>query len=965
MAQIAPLTEAQNRALGTLIRDNLFGQIRPIIAPFTPEQINNRRYELRINNEMAFITALEFAYNASKGPNGAKTVKEILKKNPTFSARILLTPAQTDMITASDIFAYHVVGEAGHPIGGIEIADLTAEEKGKLIVTLALRYPSNVYGYGPGRHYPSDASVLVQKLLETEPPVEAKYINAALYYVTKALPRKSEGPGNYDLVTTNFQEVLTGIGAGVVVVPANINQGLLGANVPNQATFKTKREALNAKEARKLAKEAERAAKIASWRANIGPNIPKILKEGVLFPELVEYLNTPEGLPKLKEKNCKFTGIEGTMTILECAILNDYHTLVDALLDMPDLLTKMDKDSNIVLHILQLHRNLAVLTPFKKYVESVLFTIADLPMDALYELLDVAVVEYRFLTLFNKIIAEKGVNTVNPGGDDEADPTKLDIYYVYYNSLEVLVQNTYKTLYQKIISIPYMTLFPDLVSMKETIEGLHGNIAAKTEAAIAKKRLTTSTFVMPPPGPLRDGDPATEERAFAAAHAHPILWKGFSDSDALTLKDIFKPDKVVNAGRIERPSIDAGFCPVCLAFIPHGRECIYMTHECNPNDIINKTLHNKYKTPGTGGKFKISWCTVCNRPCNSHRHYKVSNIFGPKPENAPFIQGDIFGTECTPFGGGGFLEKVGRFDALRKEAKALLPSIGTISHKEARLRLAKAFWNAPITDYRASATALLAAAGWENDPFPTIDEGAPATYANVPYTRGILLDGELTNVVLAEENLQPGDVLLPEVRHEDIEAINSLEIANPVIRYRHRKPDNAISLHVGEYYSIVGIFNSLASRDTTAAEAGGTFGQCPTCTAILHPDEIKYILDEILFDVDEWDKYNKAYIEYTKNYNRVINIRMTAVTANAGVLDGGGNNNNAIEDESGPVSKHTFPKMENEECAILPKTNGGKRPHTIKQIKLRRRVTRIRPIYVVKKQSRTRRHSSTRRKVRR
>jgi hypothetical protein len=240
-----------------------------------------------------------------------------------------------------------------------------------------------------------------------------------------------------------------------------------------------------------------------------------------------------------------------------------------------------------------------------------------------------------------------------------------------------------------------------------------------------------------------------------------------------------------------------------------------------------------------------------------------------------------------------------------------------------------------------------------------IDEGAPTVYGNIPYTGGILLEGELTNEVMAAENLHVGDVLLPEIRHEDIEAINSLDIANPVIRYRHRKPDNTINLHVGEYYSIVGIFNSLATHSTTAAEAGGTFGLCPSCPTTLHPDEIKHILDEILFDTDEWDNYNRLYIEYKKNYNRVMGQRLLAAANTA--LDGGGNNNNAIEDESGPVSNSTFPEMENEECAIV---KGGRRPRTIKRIKLRQRTTRSRPLYVVKKQSRKQRRS-TRRKVRR
>jgi hypothetical protein len=859
MATIDPLTAQENMELGFKIERNLLGQVRTIIAPFNLVQINNPRFPKPETAE--FISVLEYAYHTSSGPNGAKTIKEILKKNPTFSARIFFVPARRDLIVASDIFSYHTVGEAGHPNGGIRIDDLTAEEKGKLIVILALRYPSKKFGYGAvDKSYPSDASVLVRKLLDIDPPVEDKYINAALYYVRHPLPRKAIGPGHYTLETDRFETVLTDGGA-TNIAAANINQGLLTGTATNQVTYKTKANSIASKVAAAAAKAAAAAARLATMRANIGAHIKTILKENILEIELLEYLHSPEGAPKLKENKYKIPGIEVSVTILEFAIFKNMDLIVDGLLTMPDILDKIDKTNTIIKHAVQLDRLMIKNYTFIKYIESPLFTIAGLPNNFLYSLLSDAVV-LTIPVLVSKIFEERGVNPVSLDpdvADPPLDPTKLNIYYVYYFPDAFNEQYKFMTLYQLAEKTRVENYFyaqgareEDAETIKTNIaEVYHGNITAKEQAAIARKREAVTPlapdFLMPPPGPFRDGDPETEARAVAAAHAHEVLWKGFSKTDELYLKDIFKPDIVVPGETTQRPSIDAGFCPVCLVFIPHGQACIYMSHICNPTDIINKTLYNKYKNEFN----KIYWCTICNRPCNSHGHFKVSNMFGPVPANAPNYTGiEIYGQDCRNLGGGGLLEKMGRFDALRKEAKALLPLLGTISHKEARLRLGKAFWNAPITDYRASATALLTAAGWENDPFPEIDEGPPVASANIPYTGGTLLEGELTNEIMTAENLHVGDVLLPEIKREPTEAFNTLEIANPVIRYRHRKPDGVINLHVGEYSSIPGIFNSVASHSTTTAEAEGTFGKCPICPAIIHPDEIKYILDELLFDVD-------------------------------------------------------------------------------------------------------------------
>jgi len=988
MADFDPIPEDRVITITLIIRRNLYGQIDRELGrtlgldghpALTLRQINSPQFPE--NTSM-----IEYAYLNTTGISGAKLIERILAKNPTFSARIFFQKP-SDLICPGHMLSYHIKGTAEHPDNGMVIADLTAQEKGKLIVLLAIRYPSKLFGYGEfsehnpdgswdSKYYSTDASTLVRTLLTTDPPIEAKYKNAALYYVKNAFSRKHKTQAKlYKNFLESFIEVLTTVGAAVDIAPANINQ----TETPNQVNYKEKVNAAAVKAAAKAARDAAYAAKIAAYKANIGENIAKILKEKILDEELLEYLNTPEGIPKLKENLCREVGIEEPITILEYAILNKREPIINGLLSMPNLLERMDKNSNIILHARELHWMNIKVRSFNQYIESPLFTIDGIPMETLYQILYDAV-SLTIINLVLKIFEEKGVNPVNlePGAEDPPlDPTKLDIYYVYYTPQIPVEYSTFMTLYmhaRKVFSNnPHHAMGAtrdDADAIKGIIAGLHGNITGKELRAIAKKRAEVihlpTDYIIPPPGPLRDGDPAIEARAFTAAHAHPVLWKGYSKSDELLLKDIFKPDIVVPGQTTQRPSIDAGFCPVCFAFIPHGDACIYMSHKCNPPDIINKTLYNKYKNQSD----KIYWCTICNRPCNSHGHYKVSNMFGPVPDNAPNYTGiEIYGHDCRSLGGGGLLEKMGRFDALRKEAKALLPLIGTISHKEARLRLGKAFWNAPITDYRASATALLTAAGWENDPFPVVDEATPVTYGNIPYTGGTLLEGQLTNEVMAAEHLHVGDVLLPEIKREATETFNTLIEENPVIRYRHRKPDGVINLHVGEYSSVHGIFDSLKTHSTALSEATGNFGKCPICPATLHPDEIKYILEELLFDVDEWDAYNRIYIEYKKNYNRVIGLKI-AQTADAATLDGGGNNNETDEDESGPVGNVLFPEMTNGECAIVSKKKGGKRPRTIKRIKLRRRVTHSRPIYNVKKgtrksKSKSHRQSGTRSKSRR
>jgi hypothetical protein len=623
---------------------------------------------------------LEYAYHTSKGVNGAKVIKLILEKNPTFSARLLLTPAAGDLIVASDIFSYHTVGEDGYPVGGIQIADLTAEEKGKLILILALRYPSKVYGYGQTGHYTSDASSLVKKLLQVGPPVEAKYINTALYYLRNPVPRKIlTMPGYYKMEPERFIDILTDDGHAVNIANANVNQELLGATATNQANYVTKKGAFAAKEAAKAARAAARAARLESWRTNIGAHIKDVLKDNIFEVELIAYLISPEaaavgpsGKSKLNEKVYTVIGIDVPVTILEYAILMIKNTIVDALLTLPDLLTKIDKDTDIMVHAQRIGMLRYIgAYGFKKYTESALFTVAGMTLDDLYTLLEDAVRRALSTLVFN-IFANRGVNPVNPDGDDAPpDPTKLDIYHVYFETFAFPPENRYVTLYRRAELIGQADYaghkWAAINFIREIIAGYNGHITAKEQRAIFKRKLVNravalAEFNKPPEGPFRDGEPATEAAAFATAKEDNTKWPGFSKSDEkISLYRIFlqdfqtAPTPQAPEGTTVRPSLDVTFCPLCNYFADRSMGCLYMSHTCNPEDILDIDLYNKYKTtltdPAGQISYKTFWCTICNRIANHHGHYKIANIFGPKPDaNEQQTGFEVFQNDCGHLG---------------------------------------------------------------------------------------------------------------------------------------------------------------------------------------------------------------------------------------------------------------------------------------------------------------------------
>ena len=495
---------------------------------------------------------------------------------------------------------------------------------------------------------------------------------------------------------------------------------------------------------------------------------------------------------------------------------------------------------------------------------------------------------------------------------------EVDLYHVYgYHP------DNFMTLYE-LADKKYRDdhgVLDDIFGIVEMLIANQGNNPSKREAAKkARRRIyfipILAEFNKPVEGPFRDGIPSVVDAAITASEADPTLWEGFTKVDEGTLKMIFEPDydspapkknpdgtfalnpdgsQIMEITRI-KPSLATTFCPVCLGFTVREAGCNYMHHKCIPENIVDIPLYEKYKLGGA-----IFWCTICNRIANDHGHFKVSNIFGPKPSSmANNGTGDVFENDCGHLGGGGILEKIGRFHALREECKRLLPSIGTVKRKEARLLLAKAFWNAPLSNYLPIAIALQGAAGWANDPFPNVAAAVAAVsepiYGMVGYNDA---DG----------------TLLPEIYNDPAapkENSVSLEEINPAIQFRHihpGKPAEYPVTHNDIYLSLPAIFDRIKYYGTNFGAVD--FGKClnasdAECGAIIHPREIEHILTKVMADLDEptYDAYNKSFIAYRKAYNKKVGtgaippppgiavpapeVPVAAVEGIAAAIEGGG-----------------------------------------------------------------------------
>jgi hypothetical protein len=169
-------------------------------------------------------------------------------------------------------------------------------------------------------------------------------------------------------------------------------------------------------------------------------------------------------------------------------------------------------------------------------------------------------------------------------------------------------------------------------------------------------------------------------------------WEGFTQSDISRLDTIFQTESPM--GR--RPDAENySMCPICLKFVERSEACKYMTHNCSiEGGYYHKKLYKKFKNSDG----KIYWCTICNRICSGHRHYKVQPWDTPEPELVPIIVGvNVFSGDCRGAeGGGGLPEKLVRFRRFKEYARELQGKIGKKTMDEAINELVEEMWNAPF-----------------------------------------------------------------------------------------------------------------------------------------------------------------------------------------------------------------------------------------------------------------------------
>lgn len=293
-------------------------------------------------------------------------------------------------------------------------------------------------------------------------------------------------------------------------------------------------------------------------------------------------------------------------------------------------------------------------------------------------------------------------------------------------------------------------------------------------------------------------------------------WKGWTQSDANALDAVFGNPANFSA------------CPVCLKYSVRQDGCMYMSHICTElGGLYNKNLYNVYKND----EGKIFWCTLCNRICLGHRHYKVS-LYGNKAELG--CGGDPFAKDCRPCGGG-YPEKVQRFNQLRAHALELNAN-SKISASSAFNELTEEFWNAPLRREKTKIEGII-----KKETFGNATNFPPNRMNNAVNT---------TNA----PNIQtPATLVMPTLVEKGYNSI-SMNDDVPVLQFHHETTGG-----LDHKDSLIGV-KTLVEQLTDRVKNFGdeNFGYCityPECKAKLYPQEIKpYVPDEL-------------YKEYKKKFN--------------------------------------------------------------------------------------------------
>lgn len=341
------------------------------------------------------------------------------------------------------------------------------------------------------------------------------------------------------------------------------------------------------------------------------------------------------------------------------------------------------------------------------------------------------------------------------------------------------------------------------------------------------------------------------------------MWTGMSRADIDRLNVVFGSTA---------DATNLSLCPVCLKFVLREEGCKYMSHNCKKEGgYYHKGLYERFQNLAG----EIMWCSICNRICSEHRHYRLAPSH-VHHQLHPFHHGvDIMKGTCKTEkeGGGGPDEKILRFRGFKAVAAEAQEFIGKKPFNDVMDDLVEAMWDAPIVSLTKINMRNLKEAGNFNI--------SSNVFLNVKPNVNTNGHANANAIRLNATTLQP---IVRDIETEGAVNAIGMETEGAVVYFRHKTPTGTLVDHM-ERKEGIGV-NSLVQLIQRYAKEFGTteFGFCPFgCGAFLYPDEIKPFVPNELFD-DYRKKFNRKMIEQYGVRNRT---RTKTIGAGAASLRGG------------------------------------------------------------------------------
>ena len=258
---------------------------------------------------------------------------------------------------------------------------------------------------------------------------------------------------------------------------------------------------------------------------------------------------------------------------------------------------------------------------------------------------------------------------------------------------------------------------------------------------------------------------------------------------------------------------------------------------------------------------EISWCTICNRICLGHRHYKITDYrikadLTTIPSGANYFGGE---DDCKAQGGGGINEKITRIRRLREYALELEEDKGTKTKTVAINELVEETWNAPLQRSGKKVTKIRTTRIW-NIPTNSFPENIRPT--------------ESTGPVWDISYPDAGNPDLFPIIHPHGDNASSMNEVDNVIQFRHRLPNGSINNHTDEYIGIDNLFRNILKERLIGENRGRcwNYSENPSsCKARMYPAELEYILDHVVgISEDDMRDYRKQLGYYKKAFGDAV-----------------------------------------------------------------------------------------------